>query len=241
MFPMGQFLPNNNPRGSSFLIRDILAADNPMACTTKFTGLESEQNTPVRHLFPTHGLTNPRGMGFYNNPFYCRTGFSVESLLESKDFPMSVSIPLPVYVRSKSPPRSSMFGKPQKCRRSRTVFTELQLTGLEKRFEQQKYLSTPDRAELADILGLTHLQVKTWYQNRRMKWKKEVLQKGATEPPTKPKGRPKKDNFFETTPSSYDTQDKIKEDDMKIRHQEEVTKYDSQLTNSYGHDHNHQG
>ncbi|KAL3886768.1 hypothetical protein ACJMK2_026741 [Sinanodonta woodiana] len=224
MFPLGQFIPNNNPRSSSFLIRDILAADTPTTCTTKFTGLESEQNTPVRHLFPNHGLISPRGMGFYNNPFYCRTGFSVESLLESKDYPISVSIPLPVYVRSKSPPRSSIFGKPQKCRRSRTVFTEHQLMGLEKRFEQQKYLSTPDRAELADTLGLTHLQVKTWYQNRRMKWKKEVLQKGATEPPTKPKGRPRKEYFFEATPSSYDSQDEDKEDYMNKIHLEEVDK-----------------
>ncbi|KAH3716872.1 hypothetical protein DPMN_059603 [Dreissena polymorpha] len=45
---------------------------------------------------------------------------------------------------------------------------------LEKRFETQKYLSTPDRIEVAEALGLTQLQVKTWYQNRRMKWKKQV-------------------------------------------------------------------
>ncbi|XP_038635669.1 homeobox protein BarH-like 2 isoform X3 [Scyliorhinus canicula] len=31
-------------------------------------------------------------------------------------------------------------------RRSRTIFTELQLMGLEKKFQKQKYLSTPDRS-----------------------------------------------------------------------------------------------
>lgn len=61
-----------------------------------------------------------------------------------------------------------------KCRRSRTVFTELQLLGLEKKFESNKYLSTAERTELANHLHLTQLQVKTWYQNRRMKWKKHV-------------------------------------------------------------------
>jgi hypothetical protein len=50
----------------------------------------------------------------------------------------------------------------------------MQLIGLEKRFENQKYLSTPDRIQLAESLGLSQLQVKTWYQNRRMKWKKKV-------------------------------------------------------------------
>ncbi|CAB1348023.1 unnamed protein product [Coregonus sp. 'balchen'] len=82
----------------------------------------------------------------------------------------------------------------KKPRRSRTIFTELQLMGLEKKFQKQKYLSTPDRLDLAQSLGLTQLQVKTWYQNRRMKWKKMVL-KGGQEAPTKPKGRPKKNSI----------------------------------------------
>ncbi|KAL1423120.1 hypothetical protein MTO96_021500 [Rhipicephalus appendiculatus] len=83
----------------------------------------------------------------------------------------------------------------RKARRNRTVFTEGQLMGLERRFDSQKYLSTPDRADLARVLGLTQLQVKTWYQNRRMKWKKQVMQGGCAVPPTKPKGRPKKNSI----------------------------------------------
>jgi hypothetical protein len=71
----------------------------------------------------------------------------------------------------------------------------MQMIGLEKRFENQKYLSTPDRIQLADSLGLSQLQVKTWYQNRRMKWKKKVLKDGSREAPTKPKGRPKKNSI----------------------------------------------
>ena len=63
---------------------------------------------------------------------------------------------------------------PVKGRRNRTVFTDHHLTSLEQSFERHKYLSSKDRAVLAARLGLSQTQVKTWYQNRRMKWKKQV-------------------------------------------------------------------
>ena len=100
-------------------------------------------------------------------------GLPVDPLLDLPEA-SALPIPLPVYIRSRSPGEASAFLRPKKCRRSRTVFTELQLIGLEKRFETQKYLSTPDRIDLAESLGLSQVQVKTWYQNRRMKWKKSV-------------------------------------------------------------------
>ncbi|XP_030007170.1 homeobox protein BarH-like 2 [Sphaeramia orbicularis] len=100
----------------------------------------------------------------------------------------------------------------KKPRRSRTIFTELQLMGLEKKFQKQKYLSTPDRLDLAQSLGLTQLQVKTWYQNRRMKWKKMVL-KGGHEAPTKPKGRPKK--------NSIPTTEEIEAEERRMKIEEE--------------------
>jgi len=69
--------------------------------------------------------------------------------------------------------RMTLDHRTRKCRRSRTVFTENQLLRLEREFDGKKYLSTSDRIGLATELGLTQLQVKTWYQNRRMKWKKQ--------------------------------------------------------------------
>ncbi|XP_063420255.1 barH-like 2 homeobox protein [Mytilus trossulus] len=62
----------------------------------------------------------------------------------------------------------------RKPRKARTAFTDHQLNSLEKHFETQKYLSVQDRMELASKLNLTDTQVKTWYQNRRTKWKRQT-------------------------------------------------------------------
>lgn len=46
-------------------------------------------------------------------------------------------------------------------RKARTVFSDQQLHGLEKRFGKQRYLSTPERVELATALNLSETQVRT--------------------------------------------------------------------------------
>ena len=47
----------------------------------------------------------------------------------------------------------------------------MQICELEKRFHKQKYLASAERATLAKNLKMTDAQVKTWFQNRRTKWR----------------------------------------------------------------------
>ncbi|CAH1101750.1 unnamed protein product [Psylliodes chrysocephalus] len=71
---------------------------------------------------------------------------------------------------SESQPEGAKSRKP---RRRRTAFTHAQLAYLERKFRCQKYLSVADRSDVADALNLSETQVKTWYQNRRTKWKRQ--------------------------------------------------------------------
>ena len=76
-------------------------------------------------------------------------------------------------------PTSPLTGKPgdgdkgskdgKKEKKGRATFSGMQIDELEKAFNATQYLTTAERARLADRLSLSESQVKIWFQNRRTK------------------------------------------------------------------------
>ena len=64
--------------------------------------------------------------------------------------------------------------KPIKRQKQRPLFSPEQLQKLEEEFINEKYISKSRRCKLATEISLTEAQVRTWFQNRRTRWRKEV-------------------------------------------------------------------
>ncbi|NXA16244.1 VEX1 protein, partial [Sapayoa aenigma] len=58
--------------------------------------------------------------------------------------------------------------------RPRTKFSAAQLQELERSFREQRYIGAGEKRRLAAALNLSQSQIKTWFQNRRMKFKRQT-------------------------------------------------------------------
>ena len=96
-------------------------------------------------------------------------------------------------------------------KRNRTSYTTEQLKILERTFARTKYINTEHRKELAESLNIGEKCIKVWFQNRRMKEKRESSESSCdsssdyVEPITPPPVNPTPSNEEYIVPGHYNT------------------------------------
>ncbi|CAF1286594.1 unnamed protein product [Adineta steineri] len=116
------------------------------------------------------------------SPSSCWYGSAAMSryLVGSSSAVDSAALAASVYGHHQDPMMKSAYAQfpfVSQKRKRRILFNQGQIYELERRFKQQKYLSAPERENLANILQLTPTQVKIWFQNHRYKTKKQAKER----------------------------------------------------------------
>ncbi|XP_055367954.1 NK2 transcription factor related 7 [Betta splendens] len=152
-----------------FSVKDILKLEHHHDFDNDF--LMTEQVVPMQHQHVHAASRSGDFYGFHALPRVSGTDGKLDthnSAAEEEIAEQELSS-----VDSSSDCDKNARSKPRLRRKPRVLFSQAQVSELERRFRQQRYLSAPEREQLAHILRLTSTQVKIWFQNRRYKCKRQ--------------------------------------------------------------------
>ncbi|XP_064429644.1 T-cell leukemia homeobox protein 2 [Mirounga angustirostris] len=134
---------------------------------------------------------SPQGEGhFFRGPFlsgglcWCGAELGAPGRTALKTLPCSFFLPvaaLSPFSGTRRIGHPYQNRTPPKRKKPRTSFSRSQVLELERRFLRQKYLASAERAALAKALRMTDAQVKTWFQNRRTKWRRQTAEEREAE------------------------------------------------------------
>ncbi|XP_068626064.1 uncharacterized protein [Battus philenor] len=159
-----------NLAGKSFTIAAILGLSNAEEDAMNLSvqeRLQQNQRQLQNYLYAGHDMQRL-------NDGFCRT-MGVPPPL-AQDSTRTELRPHVGQTKSSRPHSMTCSTASGRSKRIRTIFTPEQLERLEAEFERQQYMVGPERLYLAHALQLTEAQVKVWFQNRRIKWRKHHLE-----------------------------------------------------------------
>nr|XP_003706711.1 PREDICTED: homeobox protein engrailed-2-B [Megachile rotundata] len=152
----------------------------PTAVPATHSDINASLYTPTGLSYSEVTLSDPSG--------YSATSLASASLLYNSWFAQTK--PGQLFGLQAPKPSGRRSRKPGIDRKPRQAYSAKQLERLESEFKIDKYLSVSKRMELSKSLNLTEVQIKTWFQNRRTKWKKQltsrlkIAQRQGLFPPT---------------------------------------------------------
>eukprot|EP00112_Aurelia_sp_Birch-Aquarium-sp1_P005593 Seg164.7 transcript_id=Seg164.7/GoldUCD/mRNA.D3Y31 product="Hematopoietically-expressed homeobox protein HHEX" protein_id=Seg164.7/GoldUCD/D3Y31 len=103
-------------------------------------------------------------------------------------------------------------------------FSHVQSVELERIFSIQKYISPQERKQLSRFLHLSERQVKTWFQNRRAKWRRikmeaEMRRRMAHEKAVRQRFAKTEENRNEL---SYQSENEVTNNDIKVTNEKKI-------------------
>ncbi|XP_043920443.1 homeobox protein not2-like [Protopterus annectens] len=162
----------NQTHRVSFTIDSLLSKTDSKKTPTTFSSKWHKScppTSPVTYSYSLHFVPYP-AMYFYKS--------DLAAMVQQRQCSCSDPCCKQKGVHCKITALSPLHWKTASCKikRVRTVFTAEQLDRLEREFLKQQYMVGTERVDLATTLNLTETQVKVWFQNRRIKWRKQSLE-----------------------------------------------------------------